>query len=252
MYSKSKLLQLFTCIDLTSLEASDNEITLKKLIEKANTVVENNHVAAVCVYPNFGDFARLNLTSGAKTAVVAGCFPSGQTLTDVKIKELDLLEKSSVDEVDIVINRGQFLAGNLDYVKNELHLMRAAIPSKKLKIILETGELRNNDDIRSASELAIFCGADFIKTSTGKSTTGATTEAVEIMCQVIKNHHSKTGKKIGIKPSGGIRTIDQALLYLDIVEKINGTEWIQPDLFRIGASTLYDAVITELTNGNHA
>src|SRR5688572_30250268 len=98
MYSKSKLLQLFTSIDLTSLEATDNELTLIKLIAKANIVVENNHVAAVCVYPNFGDFVKLNLTSSAKTAVVAGCFPSGQTLTEVKIKELELLEKSTVDE----------------------------------------------------------------------------------------------------------------------------------------------------------
>lgn len=246
------LLQIFSSIDLTSLESTDHDSSLELLLKKANTRIENRHVAAVCVYPNLGDFVKSNIETSIKTAVVGGYFPSGQTLTQAKVEELKLIEKTTVDEVDIVINRGAFLAGDYDYVKNELLAMRQAIPSKTLKVILETGELKTADQIRLASEIAIQCGADFIKTSTGKSAVGATPEAAEIMCDVIKIHFAKNGKKIGFKPSGGIRTIEQALTYLEIVKRINGENWIHPELFRIGASTLYDAVIAELGHGNNA
>jgi deoxyribose-phosphate aldolase len=252
MASTQNLLQIFSSIDLTSLESTDHGSTLELIIKKANTAIDNRHVAAVCVYPNLGDFVKSKLKPTIKTAVVGGCFPSGQTLTEAKVAELKLIEKTSADEVDIVINRGAFLAGDYDYVRNELQAMRQAVPSKILKIILETGELKNADQIRLASEIAIACGADFIKTSTGKCAVGATPEAAEIMCEVIKNHFEKTGKKIGFKPSGGIRTIEQALAYLEIIERINGSDWIQPELFRIGASSLYDAVVAELGHGNNA
>lgn len=252
MASTQNLLQIFSSIDLTSLESTDHGNTLDLLLKKANTKIDNRHVAAVCVYSNLGDFVKRNLNQSIKTAVVGGCFPSGQTLTEAKVEELKLIEVTNVDEVDIVINRGAFLAGDYDYVRNELLAMRKAVPSKILKIILETGELKNSDQIRKASEIAIECGADFIKTSTGKSATGATPEAAEIMCEVIKNHFTKTGKKIGFKPSGGIRTIEQALTYLEIVKRVNGENWIQPELFRIGASTLYDVVVAELGHGNNA
>ncbi len=252
MASTQNLLQIFSSIDLTSLESTDHSSTLELLLKKANTVIENRQVAAVCVYPNLGDFVKRNINSGIKTAVVGGYFPTGQTLPEAKVAELKLIEKTTADEVDIVINRGAFLAGDYDYVRNELQAMRQAVPSKILKIILETGELKSADQIRMASEIAIECGADFIKTSTGKSAVGATPEAAEIMCEVIKNHFTKTAKKIGFKPSGGIRTIEQALSYLEIVKRVNGEAWIQPELFRIGASTLYDAVVAELGHGNNA
>jgi deoxyribose-phosphate aldolase len=252
MASTQNLLQIFSSIDLTSLESTDHSISLELLLKKANTVIDNKHVAAVCVYPNLGDFVKSQLNTGIQTAVVGGYFPSGQTLTEAKVAELKLIEKTTVNEVDTVINRGAFLAGDYDYVKNELLAMRQAIPSKTLKVILETGELKTADQIRLASEIAIQCGADFIKTSTGKSAVGATPEAAEIMCDVINTHFAKTGKKIGFKPSGGIRTIEQALTYLEIVKRINGENWIQPELFRIGASTLYDAVIAELGHGNNS
>lgn len=252
MDSKSQLLTIFSCIDLTSLDATDSQVSLTTLIQKANNPIQNLHVAAVCVYPNFGDFVKSNLNTTIRTAVVGGYFPSGQTLTDAKVAELKLIEKTTVDEVDIVINRGAFLTGNYDYVRNELLAMRKAVPSKILKVILETGELQNTDQIRLASEIAIDSGADFIKTSTGKCAIGATPVAAEIMCEVIKNHFTKTGKKIGFKPSGGIRTIEQAFTYLEIVARVNGSVWLQPELFRIGASTLYDAVVTELGHGNNA
>ncbi|MBK6951231.1 MAG: deoxyribose-phosphate aldolase [Crocinitomicaceae bacterium] len=252
MASTQNLLQIFSSIDLTSLESTDHGSNIGLLLKKANTKIESRHVAAVCVYPNLGDFVKSNIETSIKTAVVGGYFPSGQTLTEAKVEELKLIEKTTVDEVDIVINRGALLAGDYDYVRNELRAMRQAVPSKILKIILETGELKSADQIRLASEIAIECGADFIKTSTGKSSIGATPEAAEIMCEVIKNHFAKTGKKIGFKPSGGIRTIEQAITYLEIVKRVNGANWIQPELFRIGASTLYDAVISELGHGNNA
>lgn len=252
MDSTQNLLRIFSSIDLTSLESTDHFGALESLLKKANAVIDTHHVAAVCVYPNLGDFVKHNLNPSIKTAVVGGYFPSGQTLTEAKVSELKLIEKTAVDEVDIVINRGAFLAGDYDYVRNELLAMRHAVPSKTLKVILETGELKSTDQIRLASEIAIECGADFIKTSTGKSAVGATPEAAEIMCEVIKNYFSKTGKKIGFKPSGGIRTIEQALVYLEIVERINGEEWLQSGLFRIGASALYDAVVAKLGHGNNA
>lgn len=251
MLSKAQLLQVFTCLDLTSLESVDNEGTLKLLINKANFSIDNKHVAAVCVYPNLGSIIKNFVSANVKTAVVGGYFPSGQTFTEAKIAELKIIERSAIDEVDIVINRGAFLDSKFDYVLNELQLMRSAIPSKTLKIILETGELKTEASIRHASEIAIQAGADFIKTSTGKSGIGATPEAVEIMCKVIKNHYLQTGKKIGIKPSGGVRTIAQALSYIDVVERIIGSEWIHPDLFRIGASSLYDELIKEFNDENN-
>lgn len=247
MKDQDKLKMLLTCIDLTSLEATDNEESILNLVRKANEGFEGMHVAAVCVFPNFGDLVRKTLVHSINTAVVAGYFPSGQTFTETKINELKLIEQSTIEEVDIVIHRGEFLAGNFDFVKNEIQLMRDAVPSKILKVILETGELKTSANIKKASEIAIECGADFIKTSTGKGAAGADAAAVEIMCSVISNHYNMTGKKIGIKPSGGIREIDDALKYMDLVRKILGDEWMTNKLFRIGASSLYSAIISDLS-----
>ena len=252
MEKREKLLQLISFLDLTSLESTDNETTITELVRKANEGYKGVHPAAVCVYPNYGNFVAQSVLKTIQTAVVGGAFPSGQTLTRAKISELETINTSTADEVDIVINRGEFLAGNYDYVSNELNAMRAAVPNKLLKIILETGELNTSEAIQKASELAIDAGADFIKTSTGKCAVGATPEAAEIMCDVIAKHAQRTDKKIGFKPSGGIRTIESALAYYDIVEKKLGTTWLQPALFRIGASSLYAAIVNELKNGDKA
>jgi len=246
MEDHDKLKKLLGLIDLTSLESIDNEKTITELILKANDGYDGHYPAAVCVYPNFGNLVRKTLLQSINTAVVGGSFPSGQTITVAKIAELKLIEKTTVEEVDIVINRGEFLDGNFDFVKNEILLMRKAAPTKILKVILETGELKSEENIKKASWLAIDAGADFIKTSTGKGTAGATLQAVEIMCNVIFIHYQKSGKKIGIKPSGGIREIEDALNYMNLVNGILGEEWMNKKLFRIGASSLYSAIILEL------
>lgn len=251
MYTRSSLLQLVSFIDLTSLEATDHEESLITLVRKANEGYQGIHPAAVCVYPNFGKFVAGHVQIPIQTAVVGGCFPSGQTMTPAKISELAEIEKLPVQEVDIVINRGEFLAGNFDFVADEIRQMRKAVPSKKLKVILETGELKSTDLIQKASEIAIEAGADFIKTSTGKCTIGASPEAAEVMCGVIAAHYKNTGKRIGFKPSGGIRRIEDALQYAEIVHKNLGADWLTPTLFRIGASSLYDTLIAELKNASN-
>lgn len=251
MSQEQELLRILSLIDLTSLESSDSENSISKLVEKANEGYQNHYPAAVCVYPNFGNFVRKNLKSEMSVAVVAGCFPSGQTLLETKVAELESINKTGVEEVDIVINRGLALTEKWDELATEITAMRKMIPDKKLKVILETGELKSAELIRKASEISVSCGADFIKTSTGKSAVGATFEAAEVMCKVIKTHAEKTGKKIGFKPSGGIRTVEDARLYYSIVQNILGNEWLTPSLFRIGASSLYDALIIELKHADN-
>ena len=246
MATISELQSLLKCLDLTSLEGNDNEKSILTLVDKANWGCFDNFVAAVCVYPNFGELVRNKLNKSIKTAVVGGYFPSGQTTLQTKITELKTINETDVEEVDIVINRGALLACNYNVVYDEIAAMRNCIPKKTLKVILETGDISDPELIKKASEIAISAGADFIKTSTGKSHQGATLEAVEVMCAVIKNHFEKTGIKIGIKPSGGIREINEAVAYLNLVKSILGEVWIQPSLFRIGASTLYTNIVNQL------
>lgn len=251
MPQKLELLKILSLIDLTSLEATDSENSISNLIDKANNGYHNSYPAAVCVYPNFGNFVRKNLKKEMEVAVVAGYFPSGQTLLEAKIAELESVNKTDVQEVDIVINRGLAMTEKWDDLAKEISAMRKSIPNKKLKVILETGELKSASLIQKTSEISIACGADFIKTSTGKSAVGATKEAAEVMCQVIKKHAENTGKKIGFKPSGGIRTLDDAKMYLSVVQNNLGENWLDSSLFRIGASSLYDAIINELRNGDN-
>jgi deoxyribose-phosphate aldolase len=241
-----KLQTLLACIDLTSLEATDHPQKLNGLIEKANQGFDNYYPAAVCVYPVHGAYVRDRLNPAIKTAVVAGCFPSGQTFLTAKLEELRAIAQTSCDEVDVVINRGMIWSGQYDEVHNEITAMRAAIPAKVLKVILETGELESAEHIRKAAEIAINAGADFIKTSTGKSAVGATPRAIEIMCGVIRDNYHSTGKKTGIKPSGGIRETGQALVYVETIQNILGDDWLTPQLFRVGASSFYDQLLSEL------
>jgi deoxyribose-phosphate aldolase len=241
--NKELILKLISFIDLTTLNDTDNNETVLKLINKANSGFEGVFPAAICVFSNFGDLAKQHVNDSINVAVVSTCFPTGQTLTTAKLYEIELVNQTNVDEVDIVINRGEFLAGNLKYVSNEISEIRKRLPKKHLKVILETGELERKEDIFVASKLAIEAGADFIKTSTGKASIGSTPEAVFYMCEEIKRHHLETGEKIGIKPAGGIRTIDDAIILYKIVKQVLGDEWLNPQLFRVGASSLYDNLI---------
>ena len=236
--NKESLHQLISFIDLTSLSNLDNESSISTLIKQANEGIENHHPAAICVYSNFGDIVRSKANSKIKVAVVGGNFPTGQGLSAAKNNELSAINQSSIDEVDIVINRGELIAGNYSYVLNEIKNAKEIIEPKCLKVIIESGEL-NPDQIKKAAEISIQGGADFVKTSTGKVTIGATEEAAQIICHVIAAEFKNSGNKIGFKVSGGVRTVEDAMKYYSIVQNTLGTEWLTPQLFRIGASSLY-------------
>ena len=245
--TKDLILRLISFIDLTTLNNDDTEKTVGALINKANKGFNKTYPAAVCTFSNFGAFAKKQINSTINIAVVGGCFPTGQTLSDAKIEECRIIAKSAVDEIDIVLNRGDFFSGNYAQIETEISGIKAAIGTKHLKVILETGDLKTDDNIRLASELAIKSGADFIKTSTGKTSIGATPDAVFTMCNVIKTHFNTTGKYIGIKPSGGIRTLDDAIIYYKIVQHVLGDKWLHNSLFRIGASSLYGNLMDSYT-----
>jgi len=243
--SSELLLKLISFIDLTSLNSTDNEKEITQLILKANKGFKSTYPAAVCVFSNFGDFAKRQISQNINVAIVSTCFPTGQTLQKAKFLEIECVNDTAIDEVDIVINRGQFLARNFDYISNEISEIKKRIPNKHLKVILETGELETEENIRKASQIAILAGADFIKTSTGKMNIGSTPEAVYYMCDEILKHYKNTGKKIGLKPAGGIRNLDDAMVIYKIVDSVLGQDWLNSDLLRIGASSLYDNLITE-------
>lgn len=240
--TKELIHQLISFIDLTTLDNKDTNGKVLGLVEKANSGIDGTKPAAICVFPNFADLVAEN--TDLPVAVVAGCFPTGQTLLAAKASEIELACKTKASEIDMVINRGKVLEGDFTYLEKEIKTCRVAC-DKHLKVILETGEL-DEVSIRMAASIAILQGADFIKTSTGKSATGATLEAAKIMCEEIKKHFDKTGEKVGFKPSGGIRTFEDALSYYQIVEEILGKEWLNPKLFRIGASSLYDNLKADL------
>ena len=243
--SSEIILKLISIIDLTSLNNTDNQENITVLVNKANTGFKNTYPAAVCVFSNFGEYAKQNINSNIKVAIVSTCFPSGQTIQKAKFLEIECVNETKIDEVDIVINRGEFLAGNFNFISTEIKEIKKRIPNKHLKVILETGELETEINIRKASQLAIHGGADFIKTSTGKMSIGSTPEAVYYMCDEISKHYELTGEKIGLKPAGGIRNLDEAMVIYKIVNSVLGKDWLNSNLLRIGASSLYDNLITE-------
>ncbi len=232
--------KLFSFLDLTTLISTDSESNVKALIDFALEQQQNGfQAAAICVYSNFAEVLLENLQgSSIKSAVVAGAFPHGQALNYVKNLELKELASMGIEEIDVVLNRGLFLSGQREKAQEDLVQMRNSASDVCLKVILETGELSTADNIREAAYLAMDAGADFIKTSTGKSAVGATPDAVRVMCEAVKAHFDKTSKKVGVKVSGGVRTEADAQLYAKIVGEILGTEWLSPALFRIGASSL--------------
>lgn len=205
-------------------------------------------VASICVYPNFVHTVKESLTTeGVRITAVAGGFPSAQTFMEIKVAEISLAIADGADEIDIVLPLGAFMNGNYEEVKDQLDEQREACHGHTLKVILETGALQTPQNIHRASIMALFCGADFIKTSTGKGYPGASFEAAYIMAKVLKAYYEKYGKKCGLKVSGGIRTTDDAVKYLCIVKAVLGDEWLTPELFRFGASSLEGSTLKMLT-----
>jgi len=238
-------------MDLTTLEGKDTPGKVHALCQKAMRPDPGDptipHVGAVCVYPTMVPFVRQALKgSGVHIASVATGFPSGQTFTEIKVRETRDTVAAGADEIDMVIDRGAFLTGNYQKVFDEIAEVKEACGPAHLKVILETGELANYDQVRRASLIAMFAGADFIKTSTGKVTVNATLPVTLVMLETIRDFHHATGKKIGMKPAGGISNAKLALSYLVVLYETLGGEWMTPDLFRFGASSLLNDVLMQL------
>jgi len=241
-------LEIFQLIDLTTLNATDSLLDIKAL---ADFAVEHSQrgfsVAAICVHANFAEnLVAMLKSTPINAAVVAGAFPHGQANIQVKTLEIECARENGVQEIDIVINRGLLLSRELESLEMELKTMRNAAGTKTLKTIIESGELESEESIRIASKIALASGADFIKTSTGKSVIGATPNAVKIMCEEIREFHKSTGLKKGIKISGGVRTYKEASNYYTIVQEILGEAWLNKKYFRIGASSLAKEIISLL------
>ena len=241
---------LYSCIDLTSLNTEDNKESIWRLTETINgfegSRLDVQNVAAICVYPNFVSTVKEALTADVKIAAVAGSFPSSQTFIEVKIAEVALAIADGADEIDIVFNVGAFIEENWEDLCREIEEIKDACRDALLKVILETGLLKTAANIRKATILSIYSGADFIKTSTGKGYPGATPEAVYVICQTIREYYRIHHKKIGIKVSGGIRTAEDAVKYYTLVKKILGEEWLNPQYFRIGASSLTNNLLERI------
>lgn len=242
---------LLGSIDLTTLSTTDSVQSVSAFTRRVNDFDNDYphlpHVAAICVYSNFAEVVRTNLdVQGVDVAVVAGGFPSSQTFTPVKIADCALAVAGGADEVDIVMNLGYFLDENYEDLCDEIIEQKHAVKGAKLKVILETGALRTAENIKRASVLAMYSDADFIKTSTGKIYEGASLEAAWVMCSCIKEYYEKTGRKVGFKAAGGVRTAEQAVQYYTVVKEVLGDEWLNHDLFRIGASSLANNLISAI------
>jgi deoxyribose-phosphate aldolase len=242
---------IISMIDLTTLEGKDTRGKVWALCQKAirpdPASHDIPHVGAVCVYPTMIQFVKEALAdSGVKIASVATGFPSGQTFTSIKVEETRQAVAAGADEIDMVIDRGAFLSGDYQKVFDEIAEVKEACGPAHLKVILETGELANYDQVRKASLIAMFAGGDFIKTSTGKVGVNATLPVTLVMLEAIRDFYHVTGKRIGMKPAGGISTAKLALSYLVLLYETMGPEWMTPDLFRIGASSLLNDVLMQL------
>jgi deoxyribose-phosphate aldolase len=237
-------------MDLTTLEGKDSPGKVRQMCQKArhpDASPEIPPVAAVCVYPTLVAVAKRALEgSTVKVASVATAFPAGLSALDVKLEDVRRAVEWGADEIDMVIDRGAMLAGEHDRVYDEIAAVKEACGQAHLKVILETGELGTYDRVRKASQIAMLAGADFIKTSTGKIQPAATPAVTLVMLEAIRDFYYATGKRIGMKPAGGIRTAKQALHYLVIVKETLGDAWLTPDLFRFGASTLLNDVLMQL------
>lgn len=235
------------CIDLTTLEGRDTPGRVRSLCAKAAYPAPGApRVAAVCVYPNLVAVAKAALAgTGVKVASVATAFPSGLSSLDVKLRDTEAALASGADEIDMVIDRGAFLAGAETRVFEEIAAVKRVCGNVHVKAILETGELGSYDAIRRASDIALAAGADTIKTSTGKIGTSATLPAALAMCEAIRDFERRTGERRGLKVAGGVRTTKNALAYLVLIDETLGGDWLNPDMFRIGASALLDDLLLQ-------
>ena len=251
------LRDIFSFIDLTSLDTADSAGTISSFAKRTAAFRYNftdiSNVAALCVYPNFVTVAREGLDDcGVRLAVVSGSFPSSQTYTEVKTLETSMAVRLGADEIDVVIPVGTFMEGDYDAVIDELKAIRESAGDATLKVILETGLLKDERNIYRAAVVAMESGADFVKTSTGKSPVSATHEAAWVICHAIRDYWNETGIMIGFKPAGGIVTPDDALVYYFIVRNMLGEKWLDPGYFRIGASRLANNILAELYPGQPA
>jgi deoxyribose-phosphate aldolase len=242
---------IFNCIDLTSLNTTDSAESITGFVNKVNSFADDYpdmpEVAAICVFPVFTPVLKSTLKrENVKKAVVSAGFPSSQTFTDVKKLETQRAVGFGADEVDIVLSVGEFLEGNYDFVYEEITAVKDVMKDAHLKVILETGALKEPEEIWMASLLSIEAGTDFIKTSTGKQQPAATPEAFYVMARAVKAFYEKTGKKIGLKAAGGISTSEDALVYYRIVKDVLGDEWLSNKLFRIGASRLANNLLSDI------
>ena len=243
---------LFHCIDLTSLKCTDSEESIMKFTEKVNEFVDKypdlENVASICVYPNMAEIVNDTLEADdVKIACVSGGFPSSQTFMEVKVAETAMAIHTGAEEIDIVMPVGKFLCGDYEGMCDEIGELKDICGEKPLKVILETGALRSASNIKKAAILAMYSGADFIKTSTGKEAISATPEAAWVMCEAIKEYYKETGRKVGFKAAGGIDYVKKALAYYTIVKEVLGEEWLNNGLFRIGASRLANQLLSEIT-----
>jgi len=252
VYNNKKTLKNILCfIDLTTLNGGDDDERIEQLCKKSispgkiNLGIEST--ASVCIYPIFVPLAKKILSkTKVKVASVAGGFPSGQIPLSLRIDEVSWAIQNGADEIDMVISRGKLLSGNENYVYNEIVEHKKVCGDKTLKVIIETGELKDYEIIKRASEICISAGADFIKTSTGKIQPSATLEASWVILNVIKEHYQKTKQKIGFKCAGGISESQDAIKYYLLVKNILGEEWLCPDLLRFGASRLFDNIMRDI------
>lgn len=242
---------IFNCIDLTTLSTTDSPQSVADFTERVNAF-DNEHpelknVAAICVYPNFAQVVRTVLdVTDVKVACVSGAFPTAQSFLETKIAETALAVASGADEIDIVFNLGNYLDGDWEEVCDEIIEQKHACPDAHLKVILETGALKTAENIRNASVLSMYSGADFIKTSTGKGYEGATLDAAYVMALAIKEYYEATGNKIGFKAAGGVSTTADAVKYYTVIKEVLGEEWLSNDLFRIGTSRLANNLLGDI------
>lgn len=244
--------QILHCIDLTTLKCTDTEESVMKLTEKVNEFVDKypdlDNVAAICVYPNMAEIVSNTLEADdVKIACVSGGFPSSQTFMEVKVAETAMALHTGAEEIDIVMPVGKFLCGDYEGMCDEIGELKDICGEKPLKVILETGALMTASNMKKAAILAMYSGADFIKTSTGKEAVSATPEAALVMCEAIREYYKETGRKVGFKAAGGIDTIKKALAYYTIVKEVLGEEWLNNGLFRIGTSRLTNLLLSDIT-----
>ncbi|MDE5631382.1 MAG: deoxyribose-phosphate aldolase, partial [Muribaculaceae bacterium] len=242
---------LFNTIDLTTLKATDSPTSVSRFTQNVNDFEEKfpslPNVAAICVYPNFAPVVRTVLeVSGVKIACVSGAFPSSQSFEEIKIAETSLAVANGADEIDIVLNLGYFLDHDYESLVDEITEQKEACRDGRLKVILESGALKTAKNIKIASILSLYSGADFLKTSTGKEYPGASLEAAYVMAQCIKEYYEKTGNRVGFKAAGGVATTEDAVKYYTVIKEVLGEEWRPNEYFRLGASRLANNLLSDI------